>query len=131
MDLETQCAMDLMTRKIVRAEPHEILRVAINRMSENHVHSLLVIPDQPNRGISILTGKDCIQAICDVGTCAIDELCVEDVMTRPAVTVPAELCIRDCLQLMRLAGVRTAPVLSGSELVGVFTFTDALTAIAK
>lgn len=131
MDLEIVCAMDLMTRKIVRAEPHEVLRDAIERMCEHGVHSLIVVPDQPQRGISILTGKDCIQVIGDIGPSAIDELCVEDVMTRPAVTIPAELCITDCIQLMRLAGVRTTPVMSGNELVGVLTFTDVLSAIAR
>ena len=60
---------------------------------------------------------------------ALDDLCVEDAMTRPAVTVPAELCISDCLRLMRLAGVRTAPVLDRGELVGVLTFTDVLNSL--
>ena len=67
--------------------------------------------------------------ICDAGESALDDLCVEDAMTRPAVTVPAELCIHDCLRLMRLAGVRTAPVLDRGELVGILTFTDVLNSL--
>ena len=54
-----------MTTKIVTAEPHESLRTAANRMSEHCIHGLLILPDLPQRGISILTGKDCIQVICD------------------------------------------------------------------
>ena len=98
-------------------------------MGEHRIHGLLIQPDSPTRGISILTGKDCIRVICDAGEAALDELCVEDAMTRPAITVPAELCITDCLRLMRLAGVRTAPVLSRGELVGVLTFTDVLNSL--
>lgn len=129
MDLDAVCARDLMTRKVVLAEPHESLRVAVTRMSEHRIHGLLVKPESPARGLSILTGKDCIRVICDAGVAALDDLCVEDAMTRPAVTVPAELCITDCLRLMRMAGVRTAPVLEHGELVGVLTFTDVLNAL--
>ena len=46
-----------------------------------------------------------------------------------AVTVPADLCINDCLRLMRMAGVRTAPVIENGELVGVLTFTDVLNSL--
>ena len=131
MDFERLCARDLMTRKIVEAHNHETLRTAITRMSEHRIHGLLILPDEPHRGLSILTGKDCIQVITESGVEALDALCVEDAMTRPAVTVPASLCIADCIQLMRLAGVRTAPVLDGTEVVGILTFTDVLNAIAR
>lgn len=130
MDFDTVCARDLMTRKVVLAEAHESLRCAITRMSEHRIHGLLVEPDAPNRGLSILTGKDCIRVICDAGVAALDDLCVEDAMTRPAVTVPAALCINDCLRLMRMAGVRTAPVLENGELVGILTFTDVLKSLS-
>ncbi len=129
MDFDLVCARELMTRKIVMAEPHESLRTAVTRMSEHRIQGLLIRPESPSRGISILTGKDCIRVICDAGESALDDLCVEDAMTRPAVSVPAELCITDCLRLMRLAGVRTAPVLDRGELVGILTFTDVLNSL--
>ncbi len=130
MNLEALCARDLMTRKIITAEKHETLRVAVLRMSEHGIHGLLIAPESPSRGHSILTGKDCIRVIIDVGEEALDDLCVEDAMTQPVVTVPASLCIADCLRLMRLTGVRTAPVVEGVELIGVLSFTDVLNAIS-
>jgi CBS domain-containing protein len=129
LNFDLVCARDLMTKKVVMAEPHESLRAAVTRMSEHRIHGLLIRPESPSRGLSILTGKDCIRVICDAGVSALDDLCVEDAMTRPAVTVPAELCIADCLRLMRLAGVRTAPVLDRGELVGILTFTDVLNSL--
>ena len=95
-------------------------------MDEHGIHGLLVDPPGPNRGHCILTGKDCIEVLCDAGEAALDALCVEDAMTRPALTIPASLCVSDCIQLMRHAGVRMAPVLEGNELVGILTFTDVL-----
>lgn len=130
MNLDTVCARDWMTPKVVLAEPHETLRTAIARMGEHRIHGLLVKPASPSRGLAILTGKDCIRVVCDAGETALDELCVEDAMTRPAVTVPAELCIQDCIRLMRMAGVRTAPVVDRGELVGILSFTDVLKRLA-
>jgi len=129
MNLETLCARDLMTKKVFEAERHETLRAAVSRMNEHRIHGLLIAPDSPHRGYSIITGKDCILVLSDNGREALEELCVEDAMTQPAVTVPADLCIADCIRLMRLAGVRTAPVLDNRELVGILSFTDILKAI--
>lgn len=131
MDFRSSCARDLMTTRIVEAERHETLRAAIRRMTEHKIHCLLILPDRVQSGVAILTGKDCIQVIADSGEAALDELCVEDAMTKPAVTVPAHLCIEDCVQLMRMAGVRTTPVLDGDELAGILTFTDVLNAAAS
>jgi len=131
MDFRTLAARDLMTPKIVEAERHETLRAAVCRMSEHGIHCLLIRPDRPGSGVAILTGKDCIQVIAESGDPALDELCVEDAMTKPAMTVPADLCIEDCIQLMRMTGVRMAPVLDGPDLVGILTFTDVLAAAAR
>ncbi|MAG29760.1 MAG: hypothetical protein CL908_02565 [Deltaproteobacteria bacterium] len=130
MDLETLCARDLMTTKIVEAHRHETLRVAVRRMTEHGIHGLLIAPEASNRGYSILTGKDCIQIIIDSCQNALDELCVEDAMTQPAVTVPAGLCVADCIQLMRLTGVRSAPVLEAGKAIGVLSFSDVLRAVS-
>ena len=126
MALEDLRARDLMTTRVNFAERHETLRTAVGRMIEHANHGLLIAPDRPLDGYSILTGKDCIDAICEVGDVALDELCVEDVMTRPALTIAAEMGVMDCMRLMRNAGVRTAPVVVGIELVGILTFTDVL-----
>lgn len=131
IDLEVLTAGDLMSRKLVCTERHDRLLDAIRLMRDHGIHCLLIMPESASRGIGILTGKDCIQILAEAGTAAIQSLCVEDVMTLPAVTVPAGLCISDCMQLMRLSGVRSAPVIDGDELVGMLSFTDVLHAIAE
>ncbi len=128
MSLEEKCARDIMTKKVVEALREESLRTAVQRMNEHGIHGMIVTPTSPNRGYCILTGKDCIEVICDAGEDALVALCVEDVMTRPAMTIPADLCVADCIQLMRRAGVRMAPVLEQNELVGILSFTDVLKA---
>ena len=128
MSIEELCARDLMSKNIVEIDRDLSLRVAVERMMDHGIHGLLVAPDGPNRGHCILTGKDCIEVLCTIGEDALDALCVEDAMTRPAVTIPADLCIADSIQLMRHAGVRTVPVVEAGQVVGVFTYTDVLRA---
>ncbi len=130
MNLDETCSRDLMTTKLVEARCEELLRVAIKRMVEHDVQSLIVPPDRPHRGWGILSGKDCIEVLCHVGEKAFNTLCVEDAMTQPALTVPADLCVRDCIQLMRHSGIRSAPVIDEGRLVGVFSFSDVLRACA-
>lgn len=126
MSIEALCARDLMSSDVTLAKRNERLRAAIDRMREHSIHSLLIAPECASEGYSILTGKDCIDVLCDAGDEALDEIRVEDAMTRPAMTIPAALCIIDCLRMMRNAGIRTAPVVDGAELVGILTFSDVL-----
>jgi CBS domain-containing protein len=130
MNLDETCSRDLMTTKIVEASGEELLRSAIQRMVQHDVQSLIVPPDRPHHGWGILSGKDCIEVLCHVGEQAFDTLCVEDAMTRPALTLPAGLCARDCIQLMRHSGVRSAPVIDEGRLIGIFSFSDVLRACA-
>lgn len=129
MNIETATASDLMSKKIVSIERHETLEESIRKMRDHGVHCLLVLPNSPVRGIGVLASKDCIHVLADAGPEGLRELHVEDAMTLPAVTVPAGLCIQDCVQLMRLAGVRSAPVIENRELVGILSFTDVLKAV--
>jgi acetoin utilization protein AcuB/CBS domain-containing protein len=52
------------------------------------------------------------------------ELRVGDVMTRPAICVPAQTNLRDCINLMRMSSVRRLPVLDGTTVIGVLSSTD-------
>lgn len=128
MSFDTIRARDLMTKNVVKAKPDESLRTAITRMKEHAIHGLLVDPIAPGGGHSILTGKDCIEVVCDAGAEALDDLRVEDAMTRPAVAIQGGLCVTDAIRLMRHAGVRTVPVVEGDDVVGILTFTDVLRA---
>jgi CBS domain-containing protein len=45
-------------------------------------------------------------------------------MTRPAICVPAQTNLRDCINLMRMSSVRRLPVLDGTSVIGVLSSTD-------
>ena len=124
-------AGDLMTDQLVTIAPGETLRAAAQLMERKHIHCLLVPAQEANRCLGVLTGKDIVQVLCEGDETLLEQLRVSDVMTAPAISVQQDFLIADCIRLMRMSGVRSVPVLSGSVPVGVLSFSDVLRAVAQ
>lgn len=62
---------------------------------------------------------------------ALQDTLVSDVMTRPAVCVQPTLGIPDCINLMRMTGVRRVPVLQCQELIGLLSYSDVFNHLAS
>ena len=130
MNVELRTAAEVMTKQVLTIERSETLRAAAAMMNTHHVHCLLVPHAEPKRCTGILTAKDIVQVLCESGSGMLDRLRVADAMTETAVSLQSEFPIADCLRLMRMSGVRSAPVLAGSQLVGLLSFTDVLRALS-
>ena len=126
MNLEALTAADLMSSRIHEAHPEMTLREAAARMDEHGIHCLMVRPSSALRGLGVISCKDVIDALASGDVALLDEVRVEEAMSVPAISVQDDLCIADCLRLMTMAGVRSVPVLSGKDLVGVLSFTDVM-----
>lgn len=129
MSLKRLTAAQLMTEGPIMIESTETLRSAARLMTEKHLHCLLV-PAEPGRAVGVITSKDIIQVLCEGEPELLDQLRVKDAMTAPALCVPEELVIDDCLRLMRMSGVRSVPVVRGLMPVGILSFTDVLRAVS-
>ena len=129
MKVEQRSAADLMTKSVLTIARTETLRAAAAKMNTHHVQCLLVPNDDPRRCVGVITAKDIIQILCEGDSEMLDRLLVADAMTETAVSVQSEFRIADCLRLMRRSGVRSAPVMQGSQLVGMLSFTDVLRAL--
>lgn len=123
-DLRQLRAGDVMNRTIQWATPHENLRAAGQRMAENGIRALLVPGPDASALPGIVTSKDIVNLLCSQEVAVLDQLQVRDVMTRPAVCVPRQTNLQDCLNLMRMTGVRRLPVLDGTSVVGVLSTSD-------
>ena len=124
MNFRDLTAADLMSPDVLTIEASEPLRTAAKRMNDKHVHCLVVPATRPGACVGIITVKDIVQLLCDGESGVLDELLVADAMSTPAVSVQHAFNIADCLRLMRISGVRSAPVLDGTKLVGLLSFTD-------
>ncbi len=131
MNFKLICAGDLMTPQVHTIGPDETLRGAAELINRVRVHCLVVSPDGAGRSPGIITIKDIVKVIGDADESALDELRVDDVMTAPSITLPIHLCILDCINLMRMAGVRSVPVMDGPNMVGILSFTDVIRAVTE
>lgn len=96
---------------------------AVKKMHDLKVSSLVVEPDNDLDAYGIVTRKDIVEAlIIDVED---DFIClVEDIMSKPAITLDGNLSIENGFRMMRMAGVRRLPVVEGGRLVGLVSNTD-------
>lgn len=131
MNVEQRTAGELMTRQLLTIERSETLRSAAALMNAHHVHCLLVPNGERGRCPGILTAKDIVQVLCEGASHMLDTLLVADAMTETAFSLQSDFRIADCLRLMRMSGIRSAPVMEGAQLVGLLSFTDVLRALAE
>lgn len=123
-DLHRLRARDVMNTRVQWTTATENLRTAASRMAEHGIRALLVAGAEPSDLPGILTSKDIVSLFGTRDPAVLDELHVADVMTRPAICVPAQTNLVDCVNLMRMSGVRRMPVLDGTDVVGLLSTSD-------
>lgn len=123
-DLHRLRAKDVMNKTVQWATAHENLRAAARRMAQHGIRALLVAGAEPSDLPGILTSKDIVNLLGAHEPAVLDELQVSDVMTRPAICVPGPTNLVDCINLMRMSGVRRMPVLDGTTVIGLLSTSD-------
>jgi CBS domain-containing protein len=118
---------DVMTTRLVQAEPGESVRVAIRRMCDAGVGSIAVCDG--SRLVGILTERDVL------GLAArglyLDDLLVREAMTERVVTVSPDADIVATARLMGERHIRHLPVVEGENLLGIVGIRDVLGALAE
>lgn len=129
IDLRKLRACDIMRADILWTTADESLRSAAGRMREHRVRALLVRAATPTGLPGILTSKDVVNLLGSQAAAVLDDVLVGDVATATAICVPAHTQVVDCINLMRMAGVRRMPVLDGTQVVGVLSSSDIFDAV--
>lgn len=124
IDLHRLRAKDVMHTDVEWAEVHENLRTAGQRMMTHRIRALLVPGPDPSDLPGIVTSKDIVNLLGTQDPAVLGDLQVGDVVTRPAICVPAQTNLLDCINLMRMAGVRRMPVLDGTTVIGLLSTSD-------
>ena len=117
-------ARDVMSKDVQWATVNENLRAAGERMCQHRIRALLVVGEDATDLPGIITSKDIVNLLGTQDPALLDQLRVGDVMTRPAICVPAQTNLRDCINLMRMSGIRRMPVLDGTTVIGVLSTSD-------
>ncbi|MGK0154159.1 MAG: CBS domain containing-hemolysin-like protein [Neolewinella sp.] len=129
--LKQLLARDVMNEGIQWADSTENLRTAGNRMAKHRIRTLLVRGQDEHDLPGILSSKDVVNMVGAHDLSVLDELHVEDACTRPAICVPETTHLLDCINLMRMAGVRRMPVLREGTVVGILSLSDVFDRIMK
>jgi CBS domain-containing protein len=120
MDAKKIIVKDLMKADAKTVKKEVTLFTAIKMMHDFGVSSLIIEPESNGDAFGIITRKDVVEAIV-MDPAGGTSLLVDDVMTKPAITVNSGLSISNCHQMMRMVGVRRLPVVDGSKLIGVLS----------
>ena len=120
MDVKRIRVKDLMKTDPKTVKKDVTLFTAIKMMHDFGVSSLIIEPESDGDAFGIITRKDVVEAIV-MDPAGGTSLLVDDVMTKPAITVNSGLSISNCHQMMRMVGIRRLPVVDGTKLIGILS----------
>lgn len=111
---------EVMQKGIISIDGMATTREAVQKMKDNNVFSLLVNKRNADDAWGILVSQDIVKGAILPGR-SLDEVNVYEVMTKPVITVPAEMDIRYAVRLIYRAKIRRAPVEDKGELIGMIS----------
>lgn len=116
-----------MSTRLVQVAPRATVLEAIRRMAEADVGSVAVCDG--SRLVGIFTERDVLRLAGEAA--ALDQVRVEDAMTRQVVTVSADADLVSAARLMGERRIRHLPVVEGDNLLGMIGIRDVLAALAE
>ena len=116
-------ARDVMNQRVVSIDGMATAKEAAAKMRSEKVASLLVKKRHPDDAWGILVVQDFIKGVIIPGRSP-SEVNVYEIMTKPVITVPADMDIRYVARLIYRAGIRRAPVEDEGKLVGIISLTS-------
>jgi len=119
---------DVMHKEIVTIDGGATVAEAVRLMRERHVSSLLVNRRSHDDAWGIMTRKDVVSKVIDPSEDP-HEVKVFEIMTRPVHMVSPGLALKHCARAMHQAGIRSAPVFDGKDVVGIMSNTDIFNAL--
>ncbi len=116
-------ARDVMTKEIVSIDGIATAGEAADKMRSEKTGSLLVNKRHDDDAWGIVVIQDFIKGVIIPGRSPA-EVNVYEIMTKPIITVPADMDIRYVARLIYRAGIRRAPVEDRGELIGMVSLTS-------
>ncbi len=116
-------AKDAMRGDFVSIDGMATAKEAAATMRAENTHSLLIKKRDENDAWGILVYQDFITGVI-VPRRRSEEVNVYEIMTKPIITVPADMDIRYVVRLLHRAGIRRAPVEDKGELIGMISLSS-------
>jgi len=116
-------ARDVMLKEVLSIDGMASAREAAAEMRSHQAAELLVAKRNEEDAWGIVTIMDLVNGVIVPGHDA-ENVFVYEIMTKPVITVPAEMDIRYAIRLMQRIGVRRAPVDDKGEIVGMLNLSS-------
>lgn len=114
---------DVMNTRIVTIDGMATAREAAAQMRTEKMHSLLVTKRHADDAWGLVSVQDIINGVLIPGKRA-DDVNVYEIMTKPVLSVPADMDIRYIARLLHRVGMRRAPVEENGQLIGMVTLSS-------
>ena len=116
-------ARDIMRQGITYIDGMATAREAAAKMREDRFSALIVKKRHPDDAWGIVVIQDFIRGVIIPGRSSTD-VHVYEIMTKPIITVPADMDIRYVARLIYKANIRRAPVEDKGELIGMISLSS-------
>jgi len=117
----------IMTRPILTVDSDSSVREAAKKMKAKGIGCVVVTED--DKPVGIATERDILQRVVAEGSDA-SEVKMKTIISRPLITLDANMPIIDAIRTMQKRNVRHLPITEGEKLVGIVTQRDLLRALA-
>ena len=118
-----QSAKDVMTKKVILVDGMATAKEAVELMRIEKIESLIVKKRHPEDAFGIVNVHDFIKGVI-IRDKTSDEVNVFEIMTKPLISVPADMDARYVARLLMNVGIRMAPVEENGEYIGMISLSD-------
>lgn len=122
---------DVSTKNVVSVDAEDSIFQAAQRMREQHVGDVLVVKDNQERCVGILTDRDITIEIV-ANRIDPESIKVRDVMSDEVLMIDQDEDVLEALEMMSRAGVRRLPVMNEARrLCGIISVDDIIGTLAE
>jgi CBS domain-containing protein len=134
---------DIMTRDVVSAGPDMTIRDAMELLSERHISGAPVIDG--GKVVGIFSSSDLLALLADLNdttpsltfrrrksrTTPLEDVTVDEVMTRKVQSLPPDCSIEEAAQVMMKKQIHRVLVMEGDTVLGIVSTSDVAKAVAE
>lgn len=118
-----QSARDVMTKKVIFIDGMATAKEAVEIMQSEKIEALIVKKRTSQDAYGIVIVRDFIKGVI-IPDKTSDQVNVFEIMTKPAISVPADMDVRYVASLLIKVGLRMAPVEVNGEYIGMVSLSD-------
>lgn len=118
-----QSAKDVMTKKVFFVDGMATAKEAVDIMRSKKAKALIVNKRHPQDAYGIVVVQDFIKGVI-IPDKSSEEVNVFEIMSKPAISVPANMNIRYVANLLIKVGLWMAPVEEDGEYIGMISLSD-------